>query len=80
MILPDDDVLLYAHRVEAPEHGAYSGWLQTVVAKAEPFAMSEPVMAGFVRIATHRKVFRTPTPLDAPSRSSRRSRRSQTVA
>lgn len=63
MILPDVNVLLYAHRLEAPEHAAYSRWLQSTVTKPEPFAMSEPVMSGFLRVATHRKVFRTPTPL-----------------
>ncbi len=63
MILPDVNVLLYAHRLEAPEHAAYSRWLQSTVASPEPFAMSEPVMSGFLRVATHRRVFRTPTPL-----------------
>lgn len=64
MILPDVNVLLYAHRVEAPEHDAYARWLHATVAKAEPFGMSEPVMAGFLRVVTHRKVFKTPTPLE----------------
>lgn len=63
MILPDVDVLVYAHRGEAPEHADYARWLQAVTEKPEPFAMSEPVMSGFLRVVTHRKVFRTPTPL-----------------
>lgn len=64
MILPDVNVLVYAHRLEAPEHAAYARWLQATVTGAEPFALSEPVMSGFLRVVTHRKVFRTPTPLE----------------
>ena len=58
------NVLIYAHRLEAPEHEAYARWLRRVATAAEPFAMSEIAMSGFLRIVTHRKVFKTPTPLD----------------
>ena len=64
MILPDVNVLVHAHRTEAPEHAAYARWLEALVARPEPFAMSEPVMSGFLRVVTHRKIFKTPTPLE----------------
>ena len=64
MMLPDVNVLIYAHRPESPEHAAYAGWLTRVARGPEPFALSEPVMSGFLRVVTHRKVFKMPTPLD----------------
>lgn len=64
MILPDVNVLIYAHREEAPEYAAYSRWLTRVATGPAPFALSEPVMSGFLRIVTHRRVFKTPTPFD----------------
>lgn len=64
MILPDVNVLLYAHRREAPEHDRYAAWLRKTAAAREPFAVSELVCSGFVRIATNRRAFDPPTDLD----------------
>ena len=64
MILADVNVLVYAHRPESPEHAAYAHWLQKLVEGHESFAMSEPVMSGFVRIVTRRGIFVTPTPTE----------------
>jgi toxin-antitoxin system PIN domain toxin len=62
MILPDVNVLVYAHRADAHEHSAYADWLQKVVTGSEPFALSELVLAGFLRIVTNRRAFKVPTP------------------
>lgn len=65
MILPDVNVLIYAHREESPDHESYASWLQRLAEGEEPFGLSELVMSSFVRIVTNPKVFHTPTPVDA---------------
>ncbi len=62
MFLPDVNVLIYAHRSDSPEHVAYANWLRRVVEGVEPFAMSEVVMSGFLRIVTNQRIFRDATP------------------
>jgi hypothetical protein len=63
MKLPDVNVLIYAHREDADEHEAYASWLENLVNKDEPFAISEIVLSGFIRIVTHPKIFRPATPM-----------------
>lgn len=66
MFLPDVNVLVYAHREDAPGHKGYRAWLEGVVNSDEAFAVSELVLSGFARVVTHPKVFRTPsTPAQA---------------
>ena len=64
MILPDVNVLLYAHRREYPEHAAYAEWLRRAVLSPEPFALSELVCSAFVRIVTNPRAFDPVTPVD----------------
>ncbi len=64
MQLPDINALIYAHREDAPEHVRYAMWLRTLTASVEPFALSEIVLAGFIRIVTNRKIFHPPTPME----------------
>lgn len=59
----DVNVLVYAHRPEAQRHTEYRDWLDSARADDEPLGLSDVVMSGFVRIVTHPKVFREPTPL-----------------
>lgn len=63
MVLPDVNVLVYAHREDSAHHAACRAWLEDVVNGNESFGMSELVLSGFVRIATHPKVFTKPSPL-----------------
>ena len=63
MQLPDVNVLIYAHREDAPEHRRYAAWLRTLTASAAPFALSEAVLAGFLRIVTNGRIFDPPTPM-----------------
>ena len=63
MRLVDVNVLIYAFRADAPGHAAHRAWLQAVVGSDEAYAASDHVLAGFLRVATHPKVFRPPTPL-----------------
>lgn len=57
MLMPDVNVLVYAHRAESRAHQRYSEWLYALATGPEPFAMSESVMHGFVRVVTNSKIF-----------------------
>lgn len=61
MILCDVNVLIYAFKQGSPRHDEYRNWLQDVVASVEPYGVSEFVLSGFVRIATHPKIFDPPS-------------------
>lgn len=64
MFLIDVNVLVYAHRADAPSHSQYRAWLSEVVQSDAAYGMSDLVLSGFLRIVTHPRVFRDPTPLD----------------
>lgn len=64
MILPDVNILVYAHRRDMPDHDAYRAWLEAEVNSEAAFGLSDLVVSGFIRIVTHPKVFQVPTPLD----------------
>lgn len=59
----DVNVLVYAHRAEAPEHDRYRDWLEEARLGGEPLGLADSVLAGFLRVVTHPRVFRDPTPL-----------------
>jgi toxin-antitoxin system PIN domain toxin len=64
MILPDVNVLVYAHREDAPNHAAYRAWLESVVNSDQAYGMSDLVLSGFLRVVTHPRVFNRPSELD----------------
>ncbi len=65
MLLPDVNVLVYAHREDSsPEHRAYASWLVDLATGFEPFALSVLALAGVVRIVTNPRIFRRPSALD----------------
>jgi toxin-antitoxin system PIN domain toxin len=65
MLVPDVNVLIYAHREDStPEHTAYAAWLTSLVTGVEPFALSVLTLAGLVRIATNPRIFVRPSTLD----------------
>ena len=63
MMLPDVNVLVYAHREDAAYHAACHAWLEGVVNGNESYGLSELVLSGFMRVATHPKVFTRPSSL-----------------
>lgn len=63
MVLPDVNVLVYAYMEEVPGHARYRAWLEDLVDSREPFGLSDLVLSGFLRVATHRRVFRNPSPI-----------------
>jgi len=64
MQLPDVNVLIYAHREDAPEHERYAAWLRALTASDAPFALSDVVLSGFLCIVTNPRIFDPATPMD----------------
>jgi hypothetical protein len=65
MILPDVNVLVYAHREDAVDHARYRQWLEEVIRSGQPYGISDHVLSGFLRIVTHPRVFTTPSPIQS---------------
>jgi len=65
VILADVNVLVYAHREDAPDHSRYFKWLVDALAGSEPFGVNDHILSGVLRVVTHPRVFASPTPLDA---------------
>jgi toxin-antitoxin system PIN domain toxin len=63
MQMPDVNVLVYAHREEASGHSRYARWLSNLATGAEPFALSELVLHGFLRVVTNARIFEPPSSL-----------------
>jgi len=63
VVLPDVNVLVYAHREDATHHAACRAWVETVINGDESFGLSDLVLSGFVRVVTHPKVFTRPSSL-----------------
>jgi len=63
LILPDLNVLVYAHRRDSARHDEYRAWLEAAIVGPAPYGLSDLVLAGFIRVVTHPRVFRDPTPL-----------------
>lgn len=61
MLCADVNVLVNAHRREAAAHEAFRAWLVDAANGHEPLGLSDVVLAGFVRIVTHPRVFAEPT-------------------
>lgn len=66
MIIPDINLLLYAYDSTSPSHSKSANWWQTCLSGTEPIGLLDVVVFGFVRIATHARVFLDPmTPAEA---------------
>lgn len=64
MLMPDVNILVYAHREDTSEHVEHAEWLSRLAAGDEPFALSELVLQGFLRIVTNPRIFLRPSTLD----------------
>jgi uncharacterized protein len=65
LILPDVNVLILAHRDGQEHHEETWEWLKQEVNSRRPFAMTDVVVAGFLRIVTNPRVYARPSPLKA---------------
>ncbi|MGQ0847729.1 MAG: type II toxin-antitoxin system VapC family toxin [Actinomycetota bacterium] len=62
MVLPDVNVLVHAHRSDSSSHREYRSWLDRARNGNEPLGLTDQVLSGFVRVVTHPRVFKDPTP------------------
>ncbi len=65
MILVDVNLLVYARLAGTPQHEAAREWLDARLNAPEPVGVPWPVSVGFLRIATHPRIFAKPLGLDA---------------
>jgi hypothetical protein len=64
MILPDVNLLVYAHNVRDPRHSKALAWWSECLSGHSSVALAWAVIMGFVRITTHPKVFERPLIVD----------------
>lgn len=63
---PDVNVLVAASRSDHPHHAPALAWLQGAIADTAhgtPFSVQPMVIASFLRLVTHPKIFVQPTPM-----------------
>ena len=63
MQLPDVNVLIYAHREDAPEHEKYAEWLSSLAEGAAPFALSSVTLSDFYGSLPIPRIFQPATPM-----------------
>jgi uncharacterized protein len=63
VILIDANLLVYAHREDAPNHGAYRDWLASIIEGDSAYGLADLVLSRFIRVVAHPRVFTPPTPL-----------------
>jgi toxin-antitoxin system PIN domain toxin len=61
--LLDANILIAAFRSDHPDHAAIKAWLEEMLATGVPVSFPPLVEVAFLRIVTHPRIFRTPSPL-----------------
>jgi uncharacterized protein len=65
MKLLDVNIILAAHRDDHPDFSIASKWLAGTLSRGEQFGVPWMVWWSFLRLATNRRIFPVPTPIDA---------------
>ena len=60
MILPDINLLVFAHNAAAPLHEAARDWWEDLLTREQPVGVPWAVTIGFVRLVTHPSVLTLP--------------------
>ena len=68
MIVPDANLLLYAHDSESPFHEKAKRWWTECLDGTRPVGMTHPVIFAFLRISTMGRIYRCPLSLEAASK------------
>ncbi len=63
MIVPDANLLLYAHVTAFPEHGRARAWWEATINGDQPIGLTSPALFAFVRVATNGRIFETAMPV-----------------
>ena len=64
MILVDVNILVYAKRLDSPNHMKFRTWLEEALKSDSIFGISDLVLSSVVRILSHPRIFNEPTQLD----------------
>lgn len=64
MILIDVNVLVYAHRPDSENHGAYRNWLEKALDSGRPCGLSDMALTAMMRIVTNPRIFPDATPIE----------------
>jgi toxin-antitoxin system PIN domain toxin len=64
MIIPDLNLLVYAHNAADSRHVEARSWWEDCLNGHEPVGLAWGTMLGFVRLTTHRQVLVTPLPVE----------------
>jgi hypothetical protein len=64
VLTPDVNVLVDSFREDSPHHAQIGPWLRELIASPESFVLFESVLAGFLRVVTHPRIFDPPAPLE----------------
>jgi len=64
MIAVDSNILVYAHREDAPWHAAAAECVRTLAEGRAAWAIPWPCLHEFLAVATHPRIYAPPTPLD----------------
>lgn len=71
MILPDANLLIYAHDASSPFHAQAAAWCREVMEGPAPLVLLPAAIFGFVRISTHPRVFSEPLTVDEAAAAAR---------
>jgi toxin-antitoxin system PIN domain toxin len=61
VILLDVNILIHAHRADAPQHPSLKRWLEDLIDGEQAYGISDMVLSGFIRVVTHPQVFNPPS-------------------
>lgn len=64
MIIPDVNLLIFAHNSGATHHQAAREWLLNLMQGGKPVGLPWIVISGFIRISTHPKLLEKPIRVD----------------
>ena len=64
MIAVDTNILVYAHRADAPFHDAAQRAIRDLVEENRLWALPWPCIHEFLAKVTHARIFKNPTPLE----------------
>jgi len=60
MLIPDVNILVYAHNSRARQHAQARDWWEKTLAEPRPVGMPWVTTLGFIRIVTHRQILENP--------------------
>ena len=64
MRLFDVNIILHAHRVDAPHHDRMKDFVESCLGGDDVIGYTPLALSGFLRVVTHPKIFNPPTNID----------------